>query len=187
MSRVDSIRRMARYNAWMNGKVYDAAASLDPREAAADKGAFFKSILGTLNHLVVGDTYWMRALSAHSAAEPLVRAAARIPQARSLGDVLFEDLAELRRHRDMLDAGYLAFADALSEANLDELLPYPSGRYGRVDCRAFDLLTHVFNHQTHHRGQVTTLLSQAGRDVGSTDLLMLILADAAQAGPGASN
>ncbi|WP_343698962.1 DinB family protein [Caulobacter sp.] len=184
MSMLDHARRMARYNSWMNRKVYDAAKSLAPAELAADRGAFFGSVLGTLNHLIVGDTFWMRALSGHSKGEGLARTADRMPLARSLNHILFRDMAELEAHRHILDAGWQDFVDQLTEADMNEMVAYPSGRYGALDCDAFALLCHVFNHQTHHRGQVSTLLTQAGLDIGSTDLLVQILNDAANRADG---
>ncbi|WP_164557933.1 damage-inducible protein DinB [Massilia atriviolacea] len=165
---------MARYNAWMNQAVYDAAATLPAHDLAAERGAFFGSLLGTLNHLVAADTIWLRRFAAHpthfSALEPVLA----LPAPAGLGAIHSADLALLGAHRRMLDQLIGAWTAQLLDADLDHVLDYASTTGIRSHKRFGDLLLHFFNHQTHHRGQASTLLSQAGVDLGVTDLLMLI-------------
>ncbi|GAB2864218.1 DinB family protein [Pseudoduganella ginsengisoli] len=174
MASTSYVRKMAEYNAWMNAKVYEAAARLPPAELAQDRGAFFGSILGTLNHLVVADTIWLKRFAAHpaqfTALDP-VRALA-LPQ--QLNAVLFTDLAEMTVHRVWLDGVISAFADALTEADLASSLHYANTKGVPFTRQLGGVMMHFFNHQTHHRGQVSTLLTQAGVDIGVTDLLLLI-------------
>jgi uncharacterized damage-inducible protein DinB len=173
MSSLDHFRLMAPYNAWMNTKVYDAAATLDPEEVARDRGAFFGSILGTLNHLVDADLIWLGRLALHP---PFVGRIdlAGLPKPDSVTFVAADDLPALRQIRDRLDTIISAFIDTLT----DEEIAAPFV-YRRTTGQAFKkplsaVLSHVFNHQTHHRGQVTTLMTQAGVDVGVTDLVARI-------------
>lgn len=165
---------LASYNAWMNSNLYEAAAALAPDEIAADKKAFFGSLLGTLNHIVVGDTIWLKRFamhpSNHAALEPIRRSAA--PQA--LDQVLFDNLPALWEQRQQLDRTINTWAASLTEADLDYSLSYKNMKGVPAKKRFSNLVLHFFNHQTHHRGQATTLLSQAGIDVGVTDLLVLI-------------
>jgi len=165
---------MARYNEWMNTKVYDAAAQLDAQALAADRGAFFGSILGTLNHLAVGDIVWLKRFATHPARHVALDPVREIAQPESLRQQLAADLAELRELRRRLDATILEWVDGLSDGDLAEVLEYANLK-GVVSRRPMaSLMVHFFNHQTHHRGQVSTLLFQAGQDVGTTDLLVLI-------------
>lgn len=165
---------LADYNQWMNTKLYDAAATLPHEALVADRGAFFKSILGTLNHLVVADTIWLKRFRAHSSRPETLAALDDVPAPAALDAMLYADLADLRLQRERLDGIILSWVDSLDEATLASKLDYASIR-GIPARRALSaVLMHFFNHQTHHRGQATTLLSQAGVDVGATDLLLRI-------------
>ena len=177
---------LASYNAWMNTKLYDAAAKLSPHDLALDRGAFFGSILGTLNHLVVADTIWLKRFAQHSVqklaqnlAQNLTQPAALDPVRQltspvTLNALLFTDLSALRQRRSLLDAAISAWAAALTTEDLTSPLHY-ANMAGTVQSKQMgSLLLHFFNHQTHHRGQATTLLAQAGVDMGVTDLVALI-------------
>jgi len=174
MHRCSHVSLMADYNRWMNENVYAVAATLPPAALVLDRHAFFGSILGTLNHLVAADTIWLQrfaTLAAHAVALDAVR---RRPAPTGLAQILFADFATLRVQRAELDAIIIAWAGTISPADLDGQLAYANTRGVAAQRNVFSLLMHFFNHQTHHRGQVTTLLSQAGVDVGMTDLLALI-------------
>lgn len=165
---------MADYNRWMNGRMFDAAATLDDVALAADKGAFFGSILGTLNHIAVADTIWLHRFAAHEASFASLDALSRFAQPSSLAQPVAPDLAGLRRYRDDLDELIRQWVAELSPAHLASDISY-ANLAGVTSRRNFGaLLQHFFNHQTHHRGQVSTLLFQSGVDVGVTDLLALI-------------
>jgi len=165
---------MAAYNAWMNAKLYEAAAKLTAAELAQDRGAFFGSILGTLNHLVVGDTIWLKRFATHPSNPAALDPVRTLPQPAALNEVVFTDLAKLKARRDLLDESITAWAASLKEGDLAHILHYANTRGVQSRKRFSSLVTHFFNHQTHHRGQATTLLLQAGQDVGVTDLLALI-------------
>ncbi len=173
MSRIDGLRLMADYNAWMNRSIYDAAARLPAEEIATDRGAFFGSVLGTLEHLVVADTIWLKRFAEHPAGGPLA-AVRDLPRPTGLAQIQFGALAPLRERREMLDGLIVGWTGSLAESDLDVPLAYRN-THGDAFVKPFGLvLLHLFNHQTHHRGQTTTLLTQAGVDVGVTDLLTLI-------------
>lgn len=150
---------MARYNQWMNRKLYAACAQLSDAQRKQDRGAFFGSIHGTLNHLIYGDTAWMRRFSGR----PLDGLHPRME--------FHPELEALRAMRDIFDQEIIAWAEQLSPEWLAADFTYTSMADGTTRTRpAWVLVTHLFNHQTHHRGQITTLLSQFGIDVGVTDL-----------------
>jgi len=152
-------RTMAAYNRWMNERLYELCAGLSDAQRKRDRAAFFKSVHGTLNHLLYGDRAWMSRFTG-----------------RDLGwkgpaDELYADFAELRAARTALDRLIEDWTERLEERWLASDFTYAS----RIDGRsrtfpAWILVTHMFNHQTHHRGQLTTLLSQLGIDPGVTDL-----------------
>jgi len=174
MSTPSHFRMMAEYNEWMNDRVYETAARLTPEEVARDRGAFFGSILGTLNHLVVADTIWLKRFAAHPAHPPALEPLRAMSHPGALNQVLYTELGELRACRKVIDAAIKAWAAAFTQPDLDHVLHYANTKGVKSQRRMSSLVTHFFNHQTHHRGQVTTLLFQAGQDVGATDLLVLI-------------
>ena len=151
---------MARYNSWMNGKTYDAAGRLPAEEIARDRGAFFKSILGTLNHLLFADLVWVGRFK---------EGKSRVSDKTKL---LHEELGALRGAREVLDAEICDWAAALDEAWLARTLTFRTlDGTAEFNFAAWMMVMHMFNHQTHHRGQITTLLTQAGEDVGPTDYI----------------
>lgn len=165
---------MADYNRWMNRRLYDCAATLAPTELLQDKGAFFGSILGTLNHIAVADTIWLHRFSRHPAGFASLAALTEFPSPTSLRQPLAADLPELRRYRERFDELIVCWAGELTPEHLSADFTY-ANMAGRTARRSFAaLVQHFFNHQTHHRGQATTLLFQAGVDVGVTDLLAVI-------------
>jgi uncharacterized damage-inducible protein DinB len=146
----------------MNGKLYVACATLPDEERKRDRGAFFHSIHGTLNHILLADSVWMGRFEGQPFAFT------------SLDQELHSSFDELRAHRRDVDARIDRWASGLTEAALDAKLKFTSALTKRTTTATlWKLVTHFFNHQTHHRGQITTLLSQAGVDYGSTDLLLL--------------
>jgi uncharacterized damage-inducible protein DinB len=162
MISLEHARTMDRYNRWMNGRLYDCAARLPDAERKRDAGAFFKSIHGTLNHLLLGDRIWLGRFTGRSFA------------VKSLGQELYADFAELRTQRKVTDAAITAWIATLGEHDLSRDLSYRSISNPQDKRHPVWLaITHFFNHQTHHRGQVTTLLMQAGIDPGATDLIWL--------------
>lgn len=174
MNRLDHIQLMAAYNRWMNEKLCVAAASLPEEALSADRNAFFGSIMGTLNHLLVGDTLWLKRFARHPAGFPALDVVRALPDPKALNEQVYSSLAELAVQRTRVDQAIIEWAAGLREADLDVVLGY-TNTAGIPAARDFyGLLIHFFNHQTHHRGQATTLLTQAGVDVGSTDLLGLI-------------
>ncbi|WP_343732202.1 DinB family protein [Duganella sp.] len=172
MSTPEYFALLARYNADMNQKLYDAAAQLPPDEFTADRKAFFGSLCGTLNHLLTADTIWLRRFSAHPAGFAALQAAKALPQPTSLTHAFGTELATLRAYREQLDAIILAWVPQLTEAELARTFEYRSMRGDAYRRHFGSVLLHFFNHQTHHRGQASTLLSQAGIDIGVTDLLV---------------
>ncbi len=166
---------MARYNQWMNTKLYDKVQQLSDDEIAKDRGAFFSSILGTLNHLLVADLFWFRRFAASKACKEHLTAIKDMPQPTSLDELLFADILALREQRDIMDKLILDFSQVWDESMLQSDIRYRNMKGIKYQKPLGELLQHVFNHQAHHRGQVTTLLFQAGIDPEATDLLVMMM------------
>ena len=162
MLALDIFRTMAQYNRWMNERLYAVCAEIPDVERKRDRDAFFASIHGTFNHLLLGDRLW------------LGRFTARPFSVDSLDQELYADFDELREERAQTDGDILAFSETLDEDALARDFAFTTivdpGEH-RFPFR--HVLLHFFNHQTHHRGQVTTLIKQAGYEPGVTDLMWL--------------
>ena len=155
----DYAMAMAAYNRWMNERMYACAAELSDEERKRDLGAAFRSIHGTLNHLLLADRSWLERFHG----EPVTM--------RSPDQELHTDFEELRAARREMDAEISAWAESLTDDWGDAPFHFRSVSYNREWTRpAWTLVTHLFNHQAHHRGQITTLLFQFGKDMGVTDL-----------------
>lgn len=166
---------LAAYNRWMNRKLYAACSTLSSEAVDQNSGAYFGSILATLNHILVGDLIWLnRFAAADGNPFPSLNQLSEFPKPSRLDQVLFGDFSELSLARDRLDDVICEFAEELTRADDGQLVRY-SNMAGVASNKPLTMLIwHVFNHQTHHRGQVSTLLSQQGIDLGVTDLLELI-------------
>lgn len=159
---LDTFRTMARYNHWMNQRLYGVSAEIPDAERKRDRGAFFKSIHGTFNHLLLGDRLW------------LGRFLHRPFQVESLDQELYADFAELRRQRESTDAEIVDFSQSLDDEALARDFRFTTLVNPGEHVFPFrHVLLHFFNHQTHHRGQLTTLIQQAGHEPGVTDFMWL--------------
>jgi uncharacterized damage-inducible protein DinB len=153
-------RMFAHYNAWANGRLYEAVARLSVEQYRADRGAFFKSVHGTLNHLLVTDRIWMQRFTGVGEAPGRLDA------------ILFETFDELRAARAAEDRRIVNFAEGLDDARIAATI-----KYRRVSSpQQFEqplgpALAHWFNHQTHHRGQVHALLTGLAGEAPELDLL----------------
>jgi len=174
-SPVEQYHALARYNAWMNEKLYDRAAELSDAERRRDAGAFFRSIHGTLNHLLLTDRAWLWRFTGDARVAGSRDAAGRpIAMTGRLDQELYADFDQLRRERVRTDADITAFAAGLTPERLGAEITYRTTAGVEQRHILWWAVSHFFNHQTHHRGQVTTLLKQAGVDPGVTDMIALL-------------
>jgi uncharacterized damage-inducible protein DinB len=169
---LDHLRALARYNRWFNGRLYDCAAELSDAERKRDLGAFFRSLHGTFDHLLLTDRIWLaRAERACGPFRALADAPAPPAALTGFDHELYSDFAELRRERDRTDAVIVAWLAELDAAALAKSMRYANSRGIEREHPLWFFFAHFFNHQTHHRGQATTILFQLGRDPGITDLI----------------
>jgi uncharacterized damage-inducible protein DinB len=153
---------LARYNAWMNERLMEICRNIPDEERREDRGAFFRSIHGTCNHLLLADRLW------------LGRFKRRPYRIKSLDQELYDDFDELAAERSATDEEILEWAEDLDAEALERTIRYTAVADGAERSLPYGFaVLHFFNHQTHHRGQLTTLMKQAGWDPGVTDLLWL--------------
>jgi uncharacterized damage-inducible protein DinB len=171
---LEQFQLLSRYNQWMNEKICNTSAQLSTAELAADRGAFFGSILGTLNHVMVAGILWLKRFADHPSHHTALNFIRTTDKPEALAQMLFSDFSTLTKKRKHLDATIVAWCNQLKTIDLNQPLGYHNMK-GEHAVKPFaSLILHFFNHQTHHRGQVTALLSQQGLDVGVTDLAALI-------------
>jgi uncharacterized damage-inducible protein DinB len=174
MTLLKQIKLMAQYNQWMNHRIYQTAKQLPDTKLNEDKKAFFGSILGTLNHILVADIVWLKRFSTHPSHHVSLKYIRQIEQPKKLNQILHDNFDLLTQKRWELDGVIIEWCQEITDNDLSFMLPYNNMK-GEPSVKEFgSLIFHFFNHQTHHRGQITTLLSQENIDIGVTDLLILI-------------
>ncbi len=151
----------ARYNAWANQRLYDACARLSEHDYMERRPSFFGSIHATLNHLLVGDRIWLGRIEGR-------------PEKLALNQILYGDFTGLRVARGAEDERLIRIVESLDAARLDQPLDYLNTRGERYRTPLRLVLGHLFNHQTHHRGQVHGLLSQTAVPPPELDLIAFV-------------
>ena len=174
MSLLNQFRLFAAYNRLMNQRLYEAASQLSAEELKEDRGAFFKSVIGTLNHILVGDILWLKRFSQQPSSARALSYLAGLEKPTALDAILFDDLETLREERAKIDDIIMQWINALSENDMKDCVAYKNMAGIDFNKPFISLISHLFLHQVHHRGQVTTLLSQCGLDFGDTDLIEII-------------
>lgn len=163
----ENFRRFAAYNAWANARLYDAATALKDTERKKDVKAYFRSLHGTLNHLLVADRIWLKRLTGEGEAPARLDA------------LLYENFAELREAREAEDKRLVAYVAGLEGQDFNAPVRYGNTRGESKELPLGVILAHLFNHQTHHRGQASHILRQLGvAEPPSLDLLYFALPSA---------
>ena len=155
-------QRMAAYNRWANERLYGAVGKLSPEAFAAPRSGFFPSLLKTLNHILVGDTVWMGRLEATGSS------------IKRLDQILHADLESLQAARAAMDDRIVGYVDVIAPARLGEDLLYRTVAGDPMTTQVAQVMAHVFNHQTHHRGQAHAMLSSTEVAPPSLDLLYFL-------------
>lgn len=174
MTTLDQFKLFAEYNKLMNQRIIESAGRLTEEELKSDRGAFFKSVLGTLNHILVADIIWLKRFRSHPASEKALEYLSTLDHPESLDTILFDDLMSLKEEREKIDEILINWIAGLSEGDIEDYLSYQK-MAGKPQKKLVEsLVSHLFLHQVHHRGQATTLISQSGVDFGETDILEII-------------
>lgn len=174
MSEKSQLILMAKYNTLMNQRMVKASGYLSKTSLNENKGAFFKSVIGTLNHIMIGDILWLKRFSAHTSNYVALKPFEKIENPKGLSAILIGDLPAFSEEREKFDRIILEWCNELEDSDLDTPLQYVNFKGEKHKKRLGDLILHLFLHQIHHRGQITTLLSQENIDFGETDLPELV-------------
>ncbi|HEV7411196.1 MAG TPA: DinB family protein [Bradyrhizobium sp.] len=154
--------QMAAYNKWANSRLYEAALALEDQDYRHDVGAFFKSMHGTLNHLLLTDLLWLKRLTGEG------------DRPAALDAIIHDDRRALTRARADEDDRIIGYVDSLDEPSVHGMHRYANSAGKIFEEPRWQILSHLFNHQTHHRGQAHTVLSICtGREPPSLDLLLM--------------
>ena len=167
---LQQFRLMSQYNSLMNDGIYRVVATLSVEERERDMGVFFCSLHGTLNHILLADRIWMGRFATCTTQKFSALANAKlIFEFESLKQILYSDFEELHRERMETDKSIEQWLQEIESDILSIAIDYTNSSGKTRSNQLWFALTHFFNHQTHHRGQVTALLNQLGRDYGVTD------------------
>lgn len=153
------VRTMARYNAWANTRLYDAVLALPPGEAGRGRPSIFGSVVNTLNHILVGDRIWFSRIEGTD------------PGVTQLDEILYADPQALYGAREDFDAHIIRTVESWDDAMLAGALRYATTAGTVFEQPLHPVVTHIFNHQTHHRGQVHQMLSDSGVAPPPLDLI----------------
>lgn len=167
----DHYRRYARYNAWINQALLNTSLSLPESEINQDRGVLFSSLNGCWNHIIAGDLLWLNRL--RYIFPILDDALEQWPVPSGTHDVLFSSLKTLATERQALDKLIINWCDLLRESDSAAVLDYHDEHETKQVFPLPHILQHLFNHQTHHRGQITALLTQAGAAYDPIDFLYM--------------
>ena len=159
---LDHLSTSAAYNRWANARLYAAVGTLSDAAYRADRGAFFRSIHGTLNHILVADRIWLHRITGEGDAPD------------RLDTILYDDLNGLERARVAEDGRIVAFVGGLDAADLKRTFTYQNTAGEGFRQELAPMLLHVFNHQTHHRGQVHAMLTGLGEPAPVLDLIFYL-------------
>lgn len=169
-----NLQLMSEYNQLMNQKVYQLARQLGDNRIKENQGAFFNSIFGTLNHIYVADIIWLRRFANHAKQYQSLNQLPELSSYTALDQTVTSTLATLEKSRQELDTIIINWCQEIELKDLAENLQYTDTKGNSYKKNFGQLIHHFFNHQTHHRGQASTLINQQGFDIGVTDLLKII-------------
>jgi len=160
---LDHFRMFASYNHWANGRIYEAAGAVSEAERNRDRGAFFRSLHGTLNHILVADRVWMDRLEGKPN---------EFMKSYKLDTVTHPVWAELCAARADMDSRIIGYLEGLTEATFHAPIAYEDSSGGKHSNSPLEILPHFFNHETHHRGQAHDLVHQITSNAPSLDMII---------------
>jgi uncharacterized damage-inducible protein DinB len=164
MTAISTIQMLTRYNAWANKAIFEAVAALPGGESTKERPTLFKNMINTLNHLHVVDLIWQAHIEGRDHGIP------------ALNTVLYSDLTELWLAQQVIDAWFIVWGDTLSEADADEIVRFTliGGKQGEMSRS--EIVLHVVNHTSYHRGFVADLFCQVPARPPLTDLPVFLTA-----------
>lgn len=169
-----NFRMLALYNQRMNKQLLDVCRQLSHERLNQKTNSFFPSIMAHWNHILFGDLIMLQRLIANQLVSVDAAVLDRLPTSKSITDTFASNLNELVQLRDLVDSIYIDITNNFTAENCHQTVSYTTTEGQLIERTVGEFCQHIFNHQTHHRGQLTCLLSQFGLDFGCTDLPMIV-------------
>lgn len=169
-----NFRMLALYNQRMNKQLLDVCSQLSHEQLHQKTNSFFPSIMAHWNHILFGDLIMLQRLIANQLVSVDAAVLDRLPTSKSITDTFASHLSELVQLRDLVDSIYIDITNNFTAENCNQIVGYTTTEGQLIEKTVGEFCQHIFNHQTHHRGQLTCLLSQFGLDFGCTDLPMIV-------------
>ncbi len=169
-----NFRMLAVYNQRMNDQLLKVCEKLSSDQLHQETGSFFSSVMSYWNHLLFGDLIMLQRLIATDLACIDTRILESLPIAKSVNDTFVSSLEELKELRSRVDDIYIQITQEFEEGDCERIVRYITTEGTKIERNVGEFCQHIFNHQTHHRGQLTCILSQFGLDFGCTDLPVIV-------------
>ncbi len=169
-----NFRMLAHYNQRMNNQLLSACQQLTDEQLHQNTNAFFPSVMAHWNHILFGDLIMLRRLIANNIVEVDAEVLQQLPVAKKINDTFVTTMDELSALRGLVDTVYIEITQAFTSSTCGEIVKYTTTAGQLIERNVGEFCQHIFNHQTHHRGQLTCILSQFNVDFGCTDLPIVV-------------
>ncbi|PHZ60378.1 damage-inducible protein DinB [Photobacterium leiognathi] len=169
-----NFRMLAHYNQRMNNQLLSACQQLTDEQLHQNTNAFFPSVMAHWNHILFGDLIMLRRLIANNIVEVDAEVLQQLPVAKKINDTFVTTMDELSALRGLVDTVYIEITQAFTPSTCGEIVKYTTTTGQLIERNVGEFCQHIFNHQTHHRGQLTCILSQFNVDFGCTDLPIVV-------------
>jgi len=169
-----NFRMLALYNQRMNNQLMDVCSGLTVEQLHEETHSFFSSVMSYWNHILFGDLIMLRRLIDNQVVNVDKSMFSNLPVAKSVNDTFVSNLEELIPLRRVVDDIYVQITKSFDENTCHKIVRYTTTEGHILEKNAGEFCQHIFNHQTHHRGQLTCVLSQLGFDFGCTDLPVVV-------------
>ncbi|WP_318400404.1 DinB family protein [Photobacterium leiognathi] len=169
-----NFRMLAHYNQRMNNQLLSACQQLTDEQLHQNNNAFFPSVMAHWNHILFGDLIMLRRLIANNIVEVDAEVLQQLPVAKKINDTFVTTMDELSALRGLVDTVYIEITQAFTPSTCREIVKYTTTAGLLIERNVGEFCQHIFNHQTHHRGQLTCILSQFNVDFGCTDLPIVV-------------
>lgn len=162
------------YNQRINNQLIDICLSQPEEIQVKETHSFFSTIIDYWNHILFGDLILLRRLATNKIANLSLEDFSELPVPKSPNDVFHEDLTNIKTLREQVDQILVQFCEDLRESDCEKFITYTTTEGTLMTKAVADVTQHIFNHQAHHRGQLTCVLSQFGIDYGCMDLPFIV-------------
>ncbi|MEX0337032.1 DinB family protein [Vibrio tubiashii] len=169
-----NFRMLALYNQRMNQHLLSVCEQLSPQQLNQETHSFFPSVMAHWNHILFGDLIMLQRLVANQIHRLTPQQVDALPIAKAVDDTFVTSIEELKALRSLVDQIYIDMTKDFTAETCAKTVVHITTEGGEMRRNVGEFCQHIFNHQTHHRGQLTAILAQLGRDFGCTDLPVIV-------------